>query len=76
MRLVKNTLEMECLIQALQNAVAAKIEHDTARAAYDGYSWGYHGRSLVEAMENAAQELSERLDTLIEKKVAEALEQE
>lgn len=36
MSLVKNTLEIECLVQALQNAIEAKVEHDKARDEYDG----------------------------------------
>lgn len=75
MSLVKNTLEVECLIQALENALKARIDHDTARDEYGGYSWGYHGRPLVDAMENAADEFGTRLTSLIEKKVAEALKQ-
>mgnify|MGYP001578847766 CR=1 FL=1 len=76
MSLVKNTIEVEGLIQALQNVLEAKMEHDKARDAYEGYSWGYHGRRLVDAVENAADEFGKRLDALIEKKVDEALERE
>jgi hypothetical protein len=76
MRLVKNTIEVECLIQSLQNAMEAKMEHDKAYDSFNGYSWGYHGRLFIEAKENAADEFGKRLDTLIEKKVAEAMERE
>lgn len=74
MSLVKNTLEVECLIQALQNVLEAKAEHDKARDAYEGYSWGYYGRSFVEDVEVAADEFGKRLAALIEKKVTEALD--
>lgn len=70
---MKNTLEIECLVQAFQNAVEAKVEHDKARDEYTGYSWGYHGHSYVQAMENAADDLGKRLDELIEKRVLAAV---
>lgn len=74
MSLVKNTIDIECLVQALQNVISAKNEHDKARDNYDGYSWGYYGWSYVQRMESAADEFGKRLDQLIEKKVIEVLE--
>ena len=73
---MKNTLEVECLIQALQKVLEAKIEHDKERDGCDGYSWGYYGQRFVDSMENAADEFGSRLDALIEKKVTEALDRE
>lgn len=74
MSLVKNTQDIECLGQALQNYIEAKREHDKARDEYEGYSWGYHGRFLVVAMENAADEFGNRLTALIDNRVSEALD--
>ena len=70
---MRNTLDIECLVQAFQNAVKAKSEHDKARDEYGGYSWGYYGRNYVVAMEDAAEELQKRLDDYIEKKIDERI---
>lgn len=66
---MRNTLEIECLVQSLENVVAAKQEHDKAREEYTGYSWGYHGHSYVKRMEDAADDFQKRLDEYIEEKV-------
>jgi uncharacterized protein YdiU (UPF0061 family) len=69
----KDTLTIECLVQSLQNVIEAKTEHDKARDDYDGYSWGYHGRYLVDAMENAARDFEERLETYIDQAIQRRL---
>lgn len=70
---MRNTLEIECLGQALENYMSAKTAHDKARDSYEGYSWGYHGHSFVQAMEDAAEDFQNRLDKYISEKVAQAL---
>jgi len=71
------TLEVECLVQALQEVMATRARHDHARAEYDrsgGYSWGYHGHHYVKVMEGAAEEFGNRLTELIDKRVAIAVD--
>lgn len=70
---MRNTLKTECLVQALENVVEAKQEHDKARDEYDSPSWGYYGHHFVKRMEDAAEDFEKRLDDYIEKKVQEAL---
>lgn len=71
--LVDNTLDLDCLIQALENYMSAKREHDEARDAYQGESWGYHGSHYVEAVEEAAKEFRKRLQTVVAAEVKKAL---
>lgn len=71
--LVGDSLEIECLIQALQNAVEAKVTHDRERDSYDDYSWGYYGRGYVDDMEKAADEFGNRLNALIDARIQAAL---
>lgn len=75
MSLIKNTIDIECLIQSLQNLIDAKNKHDKERDAYDGYSWGYFGHSLVKDMEDAAEEFGNRLAEIIDKRVDEKLKE-
>jgi len=70
---MRNTLEIECLGQALENYMGAKHSHDKARDQYEGYSWGYYGYSFVKAMEDAAEDFQKRLDAYIEQKVQSAI---
>lgn len=65
----QRTLERQCLIESLMDAVQARTEHDKARdefTAGGGYSWGYHGHQYVERMEKAANDFGERLDAYVE----------
>ena len=73
MSLVRDTLEIECVVQALQNYLEAKQAHDEARNQYDGYSWGYYGRHYVERMEEHADDFGARLNALIESRVVAKL---
>lgn len=74
MSLIKNTIEVECFIQSLENLTTAKVAHDKARDSYEGYSWGYHGRSYVEDVEKAAEEFNTRLSLLIDSMVNSSIE--
>jgi hypothetical protein len=69
MSLVANTLEIECVVQALENYLDAKRTHDQARDRYEGYSWGYFGRDYVDRMESNAEDFGNRLNALIESRV-------
>lgn len=75
--MIRDTLEIECLVQAFQNMIEAKNEHDDARKQFidnGGYSWGYHGHHYVKSMEGAAEDLQTRLNGYIEKKVNEIID--
>ena len=72
MKIPKDTLAIECLVQSLQNVIEAKTEHDKARDDYaesGGYSWGYYGEDYVRRMENAARDFEERLESYIEQAI-------
>lgn len=74
MKIPKDTLAIECLVQSLQNVIEAKTAHDKARDDYDGYSWGYHGQSYVNSMENAARDFEERLENYIDQAIQRRLD--
>jgi hypothetical protein len=69
---MRDTLKIECLIEALDRYWDAKREEEEARAQYEGRSWGYFGRSYVDAKESAAEEIQKRLDEYIDGRIAAA----
>lgn len=73
MGLVKNTLEIECLVESLQRAIEARAEHDKARDSYDGYSWGYFGHGYIKAMQDAADDFGNRLAAFIDQRIEEKI---
>lgn len=75
--LVDDTLTIECLIERLTNYLDAKNHHDTVRdefVAKGGYSWGYHGHSLIERMNQEAKNFADALDSYIDQRIALRLE--
>lgn len=70
---LRDTQEIECLIESMMRAVKSRMEHDKARDKYDGYSWGWHGRDSVERMERDAAQFAQHLDAYIDKRVIEKL---
>jgi hypothetical protein len=62
---MRDTLKAECVLTAVTRYIDAKVEHDLARSRYDGYSWGYHGSSYIQAMEDAAEAFEKALADLI-----------
>lgn len=72
-RKIRDTQEIECLIESLMRAVKSRMEHDKKRDNYDGYSWGWHGRDLVERMEKDAEQFAEHLDSYINKRILEKM---
>jgi hypothetical protein len=67
---MRDTLKIECLIEAMDRYWDAKREEEEARANYHGPSWGYFGRSYVDAKESAAEEIQKRLDEYIDARIA------
>lgn len=57
------------LLEALESVIDATNEHDRARDAYDGYSWGYFGASLIHERDKARRNFVERLDALVDERV-------
>lgn len=62
---MRDTLRIECLLEAIQNYSVASGEERKARESYDGYSWGYHGHRFIEAKERAAEEVDKHLNEII-----------
>ena len=75
MSLVNDTITVEALVQSLTEYVDARREHDKAFDEFTGYSWGYHGRSLVQAYEDAAKEFQDRLSAFIDQRVEQRIGQ-
>jgi hypothetical protein len=70
---MRDTLKIECLIEALDRYWDAKQEEEDARARYGGPSWGYFGRSYVDAKDRAAEEIQKRLDEYVDARISAAL---
>ena len=70
---MRNTLEIECLVQSLQNAIDTRVVEVKARDAYDGCSWDYFGAEYIKASEDAMEDFQKRLDKYIESRVAQAV---
>lgn len=66
---MRDTLNIECLIQALDQYMAASREEAEAREKYEGPSWGYFGRDYIETKEKAAEEVQKRLDQYIDARI-------
>lgn len=71
MPMPKNTLDIDCLMEAMSNYHDAKEAERRAYNAYDGWSWGYHGSEYVDAVARAAEAVRERLATVIQNTVRE-----
>jgi hypothetical protein len=69
-----DTLRIECLVQALENYMDTYHQEQVARLNYDGPSWGYFGRAMIEAKELAAFEVQNRLDDYVDGRVRLAME--
>ena len=69
---MRDTLKIECLIEALDRYWDAKREEEEERERYEGRSWGYFGRHLIEAKEDAAEDIQKRLDEYIDARIAAA----
>lgn len=68
-----DTLEIECLMQAISEYDEARQEERQACTNYDGYSWGYHGASFIQAREKAAEDVQNRLNKIIDERIEERL---
>ncbi len=71
-----DTLQVRCLLEALNRYSAADYEERTEREKYDGYSWGHFGYHLIEAREKAAIEFMGRLNDYIDSRIQAALLEE
>jgi hypothetical protein len=65
---------MSELISALRDLLRATDEEATARAAYQGYDWGYHGFQLGEAKRAAEEDFERELTAFIDKRIDRAKE--
>jgi len=70
---MRDTLKIECLLEAMDSYASASTEERTAREAYDGYSWGYYGYRYIEAKERAAEEVQKHLRAFIAEEIAAAM---
>lgn len=73
---MRDTLAIECLVQALGDYVDRARECDTERNRFHeggGTSWGYFGHSVIQRKEQAAEEFQKRLDQYIDEKIKAAL---
>lgn len=66
-------LSIDAVMSAMANYAMAQGEHDVARDKYDGYSWGYHGSSYIDAVESAQEHAERVLEQYIEACVERAL---
>lgn len=72
MSLIDDTLEIECLVQALDRYTEAAAEVKKSRDESDNPSWEYFSRHLIDAKNDAASDFGERLNEYIDKRIAGA----
>ena len=60
---------MTDLLESLGQAIDAKVAHDTAMDAYDGYEWSYHGFHLAEDMDKAGEDFINELRKVIREEI-------
>lgn len=70
---MKDTLEIECLVQSLFSAVAASKTEAEKRDEHQGYSWDYWGSSYIQDKNDAMEDFGKRLESYIDKRVEDAL---
>lgn len=66
---IRDTLKSECVLDAIEQYMDAKLAHDKARDAHEeegGYSWGYHGHNYIRRKEEAAEAFDKALMTLLD----------
>ena len=65
---------MDCrkIIEAFQLAAEKRHAERTAFEEYGGYSWGYHGYSLIKAADEAERRAAELLEQFIDSRIAKA----
>ena len=61
----RDTLKIECFLQAIEEYFDAKRECDKARDEYDGRSWGYYGSHLIDSVAEKAAEVEDSLIDVI-----------
>jgi len=69
----EDTLNIECLMQAINEYADAKSERDKARDEYDGYSWGYHGSHFEDSVAKKAAEVKNQLRATVREMIREEL---
>lgn len=62
-------INMRTLLDAMHYIAEARGAHDVALAEYDGCSWGYHGSSLIVAMDRSEKAFEVALEQYIEIRV-------
>ena len=63
----------EKYIQAVNEYMKAKQEHDRAFEEYLGYSWNWEGGLVIEQMEKAEKKMQEYFNTAVDERVKELL---
>jgi hypothetical protein len=64
------TLSVSAVMAAMANFADASHEEETAREAYDGYSWGYHGSHYIDAVVKSREAAEKCLQDYIAAEVA------
>ena len=65
--------DIDEVLNAFKKYGEARREHDEAADEYDGYSWGYHGAYLQDAVDEAGKEAKAQLDKYIDARITAAL---
>ena len=63
---IQDTIDIECLAEALLAYNDAKRDHDAARDRHQGPSWGYHGQYEIQRKQEAATEFADRLKRCVD----------
>jgi hypothetical protein len=66
--------KMSGLLNALDDYLEAKAEHDTQRETGEVRDWGYFGSPYIKRLQEARTEFEEKLNTVIDSRVNAILE--
>jgi len=69
------SVDIEDLMRSLTTYIQVSQDERIARDKYDGYSWGYHGSSLLAECHEAAKVFEGRLNDYIDGRIKSALGQ-
>lgn len=64
-----NHPELTDVIEALQLLSDARRECDKAHEEYTGYSWGYAGHHLIQAVDDATDRLADALGKYVDSRI-------
>ena len=63
------TIEINDIIDALADVADVQVRYKESVAAYEGYSWDYHGAYIIEELEKSKEKAKELMNKYIDERV-------